>query len=82
MKPDILVVDDEPINVKILAAILEANDYQVRSAFSGEECLRRVAEETPDVILLDVMLPGMNGFEVCRTRPAEKTPRSQISRQN
>ena len=67
MKPDILVVDDEPINVKILAAILEANDYQVRSAFSGEECLRRVAEETPDVILLDIMMPGMDGFMVAKT---------------
>ena len=67
MKPDILVVDDEPINVKILAAILEANDYQVRSAFSGEKCLRRVAEETPDVILLDIMMPGMDGFMVAKT---------------
>ena len=67
MKPIVLIVDDEPINVKILAAILEANDYQTRSAFSGEECLRRVAEETPDVILLDIMMPGMDGFMVAKT---------------
>ena len=66
MKPVILVVDDEPINVKIMAAVLEANDYQVRSAFSGEECLRRVAIEPPDVILLDIMMPVMDGYEASR----------------
>ena len=74
MKPVILVVDDEPINVKILAAILEANDYQVRSAFSGEECLRRVAEETPDVILLDIMMPGMDGFMVAKHSRNRRRP--------
>ena len=66
MKPIVLIVDDEPINVKIMAAVLEANNYQVRSAFSGEECLRRVEAEAPDVILLDVMMPGMDGFAVTR----------------
>lgn len=66
MKPIVLIVDDESINVKILAAILEANDYQTRSAFSGEECLRRVAVEPPDVILLDIMMPGMDGFAVAK----------------
>ena len=73
MKPMVLIVDDEPINVKILAAILEANDYQVRSAFSGEDCLRRVAEETPDVILLDIMMPGMEGFAVARQLKESET---------
>lgn len=73
MKPMVLIVDDEPINVKILAAILEANDYQVRSAFSGEDCLRRVAEETPDVILLDIMMPGMDGFAVARQLKESET---------
>ena len=66
MKPIILIVDDEPVNVRIMAAVLEANDYQVRSAFSGEECLRRVATEPPDVILLDIMMPGMDGFAVAK----------------
>ena len=66
MKPIVLIVDDEPINVKIMAAVLEANNYQVRSAFSGEECLRRVEAEAPDVILLDVMMPEMDGFAVTR----------------
>lgn len=51
MKPTVLIVDDEPINVRIIAALLEANDYQVRSAFSGEECLRRVAVEPHRPIL-------------------------------
>ena len=66
MKPIILIVDDEPVNVRIMAAVLEANDYQVRTAFSGEECLRRVAVEPPDVILLDIMMPGMDGFAVAK----------------
>jgi len=74
MKPIVLIVDDESINVKILAAILEANDYQTRSAFSGEECLRRVAVEPPDVILLDIMMPGMDGFTVAkRLKESEAT---------
>ena len=57
MKPIILLVDDEPINVRILAATVEANDYRVRSALNGEECLRQVAVESPDVILLDIRMP-------------------------
>ena len=74
MKPIILIVDDEPVNVRIMAAVLEANDYQVRSAFSGEECLTRVATEPPDVILLDIMMPGMDGFAVAKQlKEAEET---------
>ena len=74
MKPTILIVDDEPINVRIIAAILEANDYQVRAAFNGEECLRRVAAEPPDVILLDIMMPVMDGFAVAKQlKEAEAT---------
>ena len=57
MKPDILVVDDEPINVKILAAILEANDYQVRSAFSGEDCAAHTP--APDIYLKALKALGL-----------------------
>lgn len=74
MKPLILIVDDEPINVRIMSAILEANDYQVRAAFNGEECLRRVTVEPPDVILLDIMMPVMDGFAVAQQlKQAEAT---------
>ena len=72
MKPTVLIVDDEAINVRIIAAILEANDYQVRAAFNGEECLRRVAEELPDVILLDIMMPVMDGFAVAKQLKASE----------
>lgn len=62
----ILVVDDEERNRKLLRRILEAKGYEVREAEDGEEALARVAEELPDVILLDVMMPKIDGFEVCR----------------
>ena len=70
----ILVVDDEPINIKIISAMLEAADYQVITAICGEDCLLRVKDEPPDVILLDVMMPGMDGFETAkRLKDSEAT---------
>ena len=62
----ILVVDDLPQNVKLLDAVLSPRGYRVVSAASGEEALEAVAEEQPDLVLLDVVLPGMDGYEVCR----------------
>ena len=62
----ILIVDDEPINVDILEQELEDLGYQTVSAGSGQEALTKVAVEAPDLILLDVMMPGMDGFTVCR----------------
>src|SRR5262245_24303015 len=62
----ILVVDDEPINVDILEQELEDLGYQTMSAMNGQEALTKVAAESPDLILLDVMMPGMDGFTVCR----------------
>lgn len=71
----ILVVDDEPINVELVSTYLEAdNRYSVITAGSGYEALERIEDE-PDLILLDVMMPGMNGFEVCRT--LRKNPLTQ-----
>lgn len=61
----ILVVDDIAANVELLEALLTADGYDVSMAFNGEEALEKVAEDDPDLILLDVMMPGMNGFEVC-----------------
>lgn len=71
-KPKILVVDDQPINVHLLKRMLEREDMDVRTAQSGQECLAEVEREIPDVILLDVMMPGMDGIEVCqRLKQAE-----------
>ena len=62
----ILLVDDEPRNVRLLAAVLEADGFTVTSASSGPEMLERVRADSPDLVLLDVHMRGMNGYEVCR----------------
>ncbi|MFO7698270.1 MAG: response regulator transcription factor [Anaerolineae bacterium] len=67
MNEKILVVDDEPEIVRVLRGYLEQANYTVLSATSGPEALRRARTESPDLILLDVMLPGMDGIDVCRT---------------
>lgn len=65
MTARILVVDDNPANVKLLATKLAHEYYTVDTAASGPEALEAVKADAPDIILLDVMMPGMNGFEVC-----------------
>ncbi len=62
----ILVVDDQQQNIRLLEAVLAPRGYAVLAATSGEEALRRAAEDAPDLILLDIVMPGMNGYEVCR----------------
>ena len=62
----ILIVDDEPFNVDILEQELEELGYETSSAANGEEALGKVAAEAPDLILLDVMMPIMDGFEVLK----------------
>jgi len=66
MTARVLVVDDILSNVKLLEAKLAAEYFEVITASSGEQALARVAAELPDIVLLDVMMPGMDGFEVCR----------------
>ena len=66
MTARVLVVDDIMSNVKLLEAKLTAEYFDVVTAFNGLECLARMAESVPDIVLLDVMMPGMDGFEVCR----------------
>jgi len=66
MTARVLVVDDILSNVKLLEAKLAAEYFEVLTAGSGEQALTRVAAELPDIVLLDVMMPGMDGFEVCR----------------
>ena len=62
----ILVVDDVPANIKLLEAKLTNEYYDVVSARDGYEALKKVKEHKPDLVLLDVMMPGMDGFETCR----------------
>ncbi len=61
-----MVVDDDQRNVRLVESILKANGYRVVSAFDGEEALRLVEAERPDLLLLDVMMPKMSGLELCR----------------
>ena len=65
-KPRILIVDDEAVVVNVLGAILTHHGFDVESASDGLEGLARAKESHPDLILLDIMMPKMNGFETCR----------------
>ena len=67
----VLVVDDTPHNVKLLADLLEVKGYDVATAVNGEEALAMVATEPPDLVLLDVMMPGLSGYDVCRRLRAD-----------
>ena len=66
MSARVLVVDDILPNVKLLEAKLSSEYYDVLTASNGIDALKKVEEESPDIVLLDVMMPGMDGFEVCR----------------
>ena len=67
----VLVVDDIPANVKLLEARLGAEYFDVITALSGEEAIAKCLATLPDLVLLDVMMPGMDGFEVCRRLKAD-----------
>ncbi|MEI6361813.1 MAG: response regulator [Actinomycetes bacterium] len=62
----VLVIDDLAQNVRLLDAVLSPRGYTMTSASSGQEALDSLAEELPDIVLLDVLMPGMDGYEVCR----------------
>ena len=65
-RPVILTVDDDPNNLSVLSDCLEALDYTILAAEDGESAVQRAAYALPDLVLLDVMMPGMDGFETCR----------------
>ena len=67
----ILTVDDIPQNLRLLEAVLAPQGYVVVTAATGEEALFKVASERPDLVLLDIMLPGIDGYEVCRRLRAD-----------
>jgi DNA-binding response OmpR family regulator len=71
MTARILIVDDEPNIVVPLEFLMRREGYEVATAVDGEAALRAVAERTPDLVILDVMLPRMSGFEVCRSLRAD-----------
>jgi adenylate cyclase len=66
VKARVLVVDDQPPNVRLLEAILAPRGYDVRTASSGEEALTALDADDMDLVLLDIVMPGMDGYEVCR----------------
>jgi CheY-like chemotaxis protein len=65
-QPKILVVDDTPHNIRLLEAVLAPRGYAVLAAGSGREALEKVASERPDLVLLDVVMPEMDGYQACR----------------
>ena len=82
----ILVTDDDPEMRKVITLVLESLGYQVSTATSGEDALTKIEEEKPDLLILDVFMPKMDGFEVCKrlNERAEsggcalKTPNGQL----
>jgi DNA-binding response OmpR family regulator len=74
-RPRILIADDKPQGVELLEAYLGDADYELRAAADGEATLRAVREWQPDVILLDVMMPKLSGFEVCKRLRADPATR-------
>ena len=71
MSAHILVVDDIAKNVKLLADVLAVKGFRISTAASGEEALERIAADMPDLVLLDVMMPGMSGYDVCKAIRAD-----------
>lgn len=70
--PSILIVDDNEQNVELMQAYLEELDCEMLVAYNGKEALASVAEHRPDLILLDIMMPQMSGFEVCKRLKADE----------
>ena len=74
-KPKILVVDDSPTDRRVVTSVLQRQGYAVVTAADGDEALEKVTLDIPDLIVLDVVMPKRNGFQVCRqlkTTPATK----------
>jgi two-component system cell cycle response regulator len=65
-KPFILVVDDNKITTKLLRRYLESNGFEATEAYDGIDCLEKVAERKPDAVVLDVMMPRMDGYETVK----------------
>ena len=66
MSPRILVIDDDEPSLEVLVEMLALEHYVVSTATDGFEALAKIAAEKPDIVLLDVLMPGLDGYEVCR----------------
>lgn len=66
MSAKVLIVDDEIDSLKLIGLLLESKGYQVMAAQNGERAIEKALQEPPDLVILDVMMPGMSGYEVCR----------------
>ena len=66
-KPRILIVDDNKVNIELLRAQLKPYDYTIETALDGEEALSKILKDPPDMVLLDLMMPKISGYEVCRS---------------
>ena len=75
----ILIVDDTPANVTLLTDLLEINGYLTIKAMSGPEALDLLNRDTPDLVLLDVRMPKMSGYEVCKRIREQPRPCSRSS---
>jgi twitching motility two-component system response regulator PilH len=64
---NILIIDDSPTDVRVLATLMERAGHQVAAVSSAEEGIERVHAERPDLVIMDVIMPGMNGFQATRT---------------
>jgi PleD family two-component response regulator len=73
--PRILIADDDPLGAELLEAYLSDGEYELRGASDGEQTLQIVADWHPDLILLDVMMPRISGFEVCKRLRADAATR-------
>jgi DNA-binding response OmpR family regulator len=74
MAKKILIVDDDPIILRLLASRLKNSGYDVVNAIDGESGLKKAIAKKPDLVLLDIIMPGLNGFEVCkRLKENDKT---------
>ncbi len=62
----VLIVDDEIDSLKLIGLLLESKGYQIVAAQNGERAIEKALQEPPDLVILDVMMPGMSGYEVCR----------------
>lgn len=74
-RADILVVDDTPANLRLLASILTEQGYKIRPASNGQIALLAAQAQPPDLILLDIMMPEMDGYQVCRILKADERTR-------
>lgn len=69
---NILIVDDTPENLTVLSRMLEQHGYQVRPALNGQVALKAISKALPDLILLDIVMPGINGYDLCRQIKADQ----------